>query len=55
MIYYEIKQKCDVFGNVCWNTIANYKSKNQALTSYGRIRNKENFKLVEIIETEVEK
>ena len=51
---YVIKQKREVFGNVVWHTLAEYASKRLAVASFKRINPKEHYKLIEVIEKELE-
>jgi len=54
MKYYVIKQKREVFGNVVWHTLAEYASKRLAIASFKRISHEEHYKLIEVVETEID-
>lgn len=53
MVYYQIKQKNQIFGSVVWQDLASYASKRMAFAKWKQIKDKENFKLVEVTETEI--
>jgi len=54
MKYYVIKQKREVFGNVVWSTLAEYAGIRLALASFKRLSHKQNYKLLEVTEKEIE-